>query len=100
MKRILLVIMSAFIFISSNAVFADDVEPVINYNVSVIKNATPAQCTASWDGDISADQEVTTDGDGMQTSTTSPGVMSCTGCAIEQKSGDCVCKTCYSNYSS
>jgi hypothetical protein len=82
----------------SMAVFAGAVEPVISHNVHVVKNATPAQCNASWEGDIAPASAVDDTGAGSQTILTAPGVRSCSSCAIEQASGDCVCKTCYDNY--
>lgn len=98
MKRIYsLIAVCAFALVSLYA-FAEDVEPVISTNVHVVSGATPEQCPASWSGDIGEDQQVGFSGAGEETSNTSPGVRSCTGCAIDNKSGDCVCAKCYDYY--
>lgn len=99
MKHIILSIFATMLFVTTNSVFADDVEPMVNYNVTVKKNVTPEQCPADWNGDAGSDQEIAYNGGGTETDTTSPGVMSCTGCAVDQNK-NCVCKTCYTNYDS
>lgn len=82
--------------VASTSIFADDVEPIIKNNVTVIKGATADQCPSSYKTEGGLDQETVEDGAGMQTDTTSPGVTSCSDCAIQN--GDCVCKTCYTNF--
>lgn len=94
MKRILFVFIMTSGLMLTSAVFA--LPPVVNYNVEVMQNATPAQCN-DWRGQIGPEENSTaaadTSADGLQ-DMGGPGVRTCTGCAVNQ-SGTCVCKTCY-----
>jgi hypothetical protein len=92
------IIVAGLLLVSN--VYAMDVEPVITHNVTVISNPTQGQCKSSWNGQVAAGQQTTYSGAGDQTGITSPGILSCSHCAVDQNSGGCVCKTCYSNYSS
>jgi hypothetical protein len=89
---ILIILTQLLLFISpiSNAV-----PPVINKNVHVIQNATTAQCPTSIRGKVGEANVITYSGIGEQDDESAPGVRSCTGCAIDSQSGDCVCETCY-----
>ncbi len=70
-------------------------EPVISYNVHVLKNAGSGQCNGSWRGRTSPD--VTTHDSGLgQSNTVGAAVSSCTGCKVDPASNDCVCHACYS----
>ena len=100
MKPLLKRIAFYLLLIGSVAAFAASVEPVINYDVHVVQDAKPDQCPASWEGTIGEDQEVRYSGAGQETGITSPGVNSCTDCAIDKASGDCVCGTCYEHFDS
>lgn len=81
-----------------NSILADDVTPpVINYNVHVIKNTNPSQCPSSWNGSISP-ETITNESQYGTSYGTAIGVQSCTGCAFDNQSGDCVCNTCYGYY--
>jgi hypothetical protein len=90
---IMLLILSACMLMSAS-VFA--LPPVVNYNVQVMQNATPAQCS-NWRGQIGPEDNTTASADtaagGLQ-DFGSPGIRTCTGCSVNQ-SGTCVCKTCY-----
>lgn len=96
MRMINLAIVFIMLSFASMTVLADAVEPVIQQNVTVLKNATPDQCPASYKSSGGVDQQTNMDGAGMQTEITSPGVTSCSDCSIVN--GDCVCKTCYTNF--
>lgn len=93
------VMILVFATIAFNVSYADmAVEPVINKNVHVLRGVTPSQCPTSWMGNPgSADINADTSG-GVSNSAVGSGVRSCTGCAFDQASGDCVCATCYDNY--
>ena len=90
MKRALLLFVLYSIFTATMA-FA---EPIVTNNVHVFPNATPTQCTADWNGDSQPIEDEFATGSGGGNIIT-PGMLSCTGCAIDTSSGDCVCKTCY-----
>lgn len=92
----LLISFAILISLLCGQVFAS--EPIISNNVTVVKNATPAQCPASWEGSVAPDQMQVESGAGTSTMLTSPIIRSCEGCAIEPSSGDCVCKKCYDHY--
>lgn len=98
MKKTNVLAIIMVLFLADTAVFADAVEPIIKENVTVRQNATPDQCPSSYDSDSGVDQETREDGAGMQTLDTAPGVTSCSDCSIVN--GDCVCKTCYTNFDS
>jgi hypothetical protein len=91
-------LIALFLVLTYTNSYAIAVEPSINNNVHVLRGVTPSQCPSSWRGnpgtaDIQADT-----GEGMSNSAVGSGVTSCTGCAFDQASGDCVCATCYNNY--
>lgn len=90
--------LTVFLLLSSTATFAYVVAPVINYNVHVLKNATPAQCTSSMESEIGAEITQVDSAYGNNDELTSPGVQSCTDCAIDSQSKDCVCGTCYQHF--
>jgi hypothetical protein len=85
--------------ILSNGVAAVQVvEPVINKNVHVMQNVTPAQCPTSWRGNASATDITNETGRGTSNYQVATGIQSCSGCAFDQASRDCVCATCYDDY--
>lgn len=86
-----------YVFLAStSAVYAiDNIPPSVSQNVRVIKNASPGQCTASWNGQASPEAVEDESGYGDNTGI-AQGVLSCTGCAIQN--GDCVCAKCYSYF--
>lgn len=88
-----------YIFLaSSSLVYAiDNIPPSVSQNVHVIKNATPQQCTPSWNGRAAPETVVDESGYGDNTGM-AQGVLSCTGCAIDSSSNDCVCAKCYSYF--
>lgn len=93
MKRsiICLILMMLSIF---SIVFAQQ-GPMIQNNVHVLQNATPSTCQAAASGRAGPADMVGYSGGGEFSGTTGPGVRSCTGCAVDNNSGDCVCKICY-----
>lgn len=95
MRAIVTLFILGTVLLTSQAVLADP--PDITYDVPVVANATPAQCTSSWRGDASPASGIDISRFGSD-SVEGPGVVSCTGCAIDNSSGDCVCHTCYSYY--
>lgn len=85
-------------FLACHLLYAqDNIPPVISRDVTVIKNATPSQCTSSWNGQANPEIVVNESGYG-DNSEIAQGVLSCTDCAIDSLSKDCVCKTCYSYF--
>ncbi len=69
-------------------------QPMISKNVHVMKNATAAQCTSSYRG--TANPDVTQYNTALgQTDAVGAAVRSCSGCAIDPASHDCVCRTCF-----
>jgi hypothetical protein len=84
-----LIFISVFIFASAWAS-----EPLISKNVHVVQNATSAQCPATWRGTGNPDIAERNTALG-QADVVGSDVRSCTGCAIDKKSGDCVCSKCY-----
>ncbi len=93
MKQLILIIIA---LIGFSSVFSA-VEPAISYNVHVIQNASPGQCQPSMRNDTGPGDTQNNTRFG-QLDTSNPGVRSCTGCAIDSQSGDCVCRTCYTHY--
>ena len=96
MRLLLTITIACCAFLSCQAVFAD--APDISYNVHVRANATPAQCPSSLRGDAQPASGIDISRFGSDL-VEGPGVMDCTGCAIDNQSSDCVCKRCYSFYS-
>jgi hypothetical protein len=88
----LLLILSIFGVVLSCGIAAAG-EPVINYNVHVGHNLP--QCNSTWEGRMGPYSEEILSGIGENAVQTSPVVRSCTGCALNNQSQDCVCKTCY-----
>jgi len=84
--------------ICSTVVFAQgDVEPEVKSNVTILQNATPAQCEAARNADTGP---VDVEGEsslGGYTGTSGPGVRSCENCAVDSQQ-NCVCGTCYYYY--
>ena len=95
--KIRLLIASLLVLTFTNA-YAFAVEPIINNNVHVLKGVTPSQCPSSWRGNPGTTDIQVDSGEGMSNAAVGSGVTSCTSCAFDQASGDCVCATCYSNY--
>lgn len=92
-----LLILQALLF-ATGTLFAEDISPPsITQNVHVLTNTTPANCPSSWNGSIAPDETTGVSGYGIE-SGTAVGVQSCTGCAFDNNSRDCVCKTCYGYY--
>lgn len=71
-------------------------EPIINYNVHVTHNASPAQCSSMWKGQATDVSTQYYSGYGEEYNTTAA-VQSCTGCSYDGNSRDCVCNVCYVN---
>jgi len=93
MKSILKLLIISISFIASASAVA---EPIVTRNVHVIRNATASQCPSSYNGRGSDEISTTVSGAGQNNNIATPGLLSCTGCAVDNTSGDCVCKTCYS----
>jgi hypothetical protein len=98
MKIISLLLASLLTLFFSHMAFAIAVEPVINKNVHVMQNTTPAQCPSSWRGSAASSDITTQSGLGTSNYQMASGVTSCVGCAFDSASRDCVCQTCYNNY--
>lgn len=80
-------------FICSVTYALDNMAPIVNQNVTIMQNSSPAQCTSSWNGKANPAIVQTLSG---SFSGEAAGVMSCTGCALDNQS-NCVCSKCY-NY--
>lgn len=89
MKRILFL---ALLLVTSLA-FAQ--EPIITQNVTVLQNTTAAQCPSSWRGTTQPANQITDTAAGVETGMTGATVRSCEGCAFDDNSKSCICKTCY-----
>ena len=77
----------------ANVLFA--APPTVHYNLQVLQNATPSQCS-DYRGQI-APEENSTEHDspiGGMSMFGSPGIRACTGCSVNQ-AGTCVCNKCY-----
>ncbi len=98
MKTTMSLLFSLFLFIAYSTAFAFAVPPVIQHNVLIIHDASPNQCPSSMQGDMTAEVDNVASAFGGDDELTSPGVQSCTGCAIDQQSGNCVCSTCYKHF--
>lgn len=97
MKSLTRLFFYAFLASSSLVYAIDDIPPTVSRNVHVIQNARPSQCPSSWNG--SASPEIVQDLSGYGNNTgIAQGVLSCTGCAIDASSNDCVCSKCYSYF--
>lgn len=96
MKSSFLSLVLLGIFVTTTA-FAQ--APIISRNVHVVHNATPSQCPSTWNSKgASENVGVVYDTGGGQYNAVNPGIDSCVNCAIDSKSQDCVCGTCYSYY--
>lgn len=85
----------ALLVLTSTA-FAEDVAPpAISKNVHIMRNTTPAQCPASWEGQASTEMFAEASGMGLNTGIPLVGVQSCSHCAYDSKTSDCICATCY-----
>lgn len=95
MKKILII---CFILFFNPLGFAqmNITPPSITHNVTVMQNASPSQCSGSWRGQADPQSATFVSGYGMDTGVTQVGVLSCTGCSLNN--GNCVCNTCYGNY--
>jgi hypothetical protein len=92
MRRFIALMSFSAAFIMWAPVFA--LPPVVNYNVEVMQNATPAQCT-DWRGQIAPEENaVAVSTPAGESTFGSPGIRSCTGCNVNA-SGACICNTCY-----
>lgn len=87
----MLLILTSFLVCSMG--FAQS--PLVRKDVHVLKNATDDQCQAAANGRAGPQDMVGYSGAGEFTGTTGPGVRSCTNCAVDYRTQDCVCKLCY-----
>jgi hypothetical protein len=94
MKYLSFLVILCSLFFKMSSAFAV-VSPVIQHNVSILQNATPAQCRAAQQGRAAPTDVESYSGFGEYTGLSSPGMRSCSGCAVNSQSEDCVCKTCY-----
>lgn len=79
----------------SFAVYAEDFTPPIEQNnVTVLQNANPASCQAAANGEADPAEVVNYSTVGQSGGISSPGIRSCTGCAVDSKA-NCVCNQCY-----
>jgi len=90
---VLFFILAACVFALNGAVAAPGA-PIVTRNVHVVPHATPSQCPSSVESRSSPVGQTDLSRFGSGT-VESPGILSCTGCAIDNASGDCVCSTCY-----
>lgn len=72
-------------------------QPIVTHDVHIMQQASTFQCRGAWRGTSSPDVTESFTGGGSHYAA-QPGVMSCIGCAIDNSSKDCVCRTCYSYY--
>lgn len=71
---------------------------IVSHDVHVLQNATQSQCMNYRGGYAGeADVEAFTSYGGF-TGTSGAGVQTCSDCAIDPNSNDCVCRTCYSYF--
>ena len=68
--------------------------PIEQNNVTVLQNATPVSCQAAQNGRADPAEVVNYSGAGQGGAVSSPGIRSCTGCAVDSKA-NCVCSQCY-----
>lgn len=73
-------------------------QPIITYNVVVKQNTDAAHCPASWGGESGNDILTEVSGQGINDGIDTAGIESCTDCAFDAKTHNCVCKTCYGYY--
>lgn len=92
-----ILILQSLLLLSGSVIAGIITAPSVNRNVHVIQNTTPSGCPRSWNGEIGPEEVSEATGYGMQ-SGTAVGVQSCTGCAFDSKSHDCVCNRCYGYY--
>lgn len=100
MKSLIILILAALILLTFRFSMAQVqliTPPSITHNVVVQQNVQPSQCPSSYRGQTSQRTATVISGYGMDTSVSQVGVLSCTGCIINN-AGDCVCDTCYGNY--
>lgn len=96
----ILILSICFLCISFSApLFAEGMsEPVISHNVPVMQNSSPSQCPTSWRGAVSPEAVTDLSDYGIDTGVEMVGVQSCSSCAFDQTSGNCICGTCYGYY--
>lgn len=92
--RVLTLILCLSTLFCTSTVIAQ--EPIINYNVHVIRNTSPSQCPSMWKGQAGDVSQQYSSGFGEQYNV-SAAIQSCTGCVFDSASRDCVCQTCYVN---
>lgn len=80
-------------FLATNSSAAQDVPPVVQSNVLILRHATPATCQAAQKGS-GPNEDVVTDSAVGQTYGTDVSVRSCTGCAVDNQQ-NCICDKCY-----
>ena len=91
----ILLILQGLLILAIQSAFANYVEPDVERNVHILQNATPTACQAASNGS-SGPQDVTSDTRyGAYNGTTGAGIRSCSDCAVDPTSGDCVCRICY-----
>lgn len=96
MKSLLLFFIFYFTLLASANIYAVEYSPPsITNNVHVITNTTPQQCPVSWKGSAAPETMTVATGQGLDTGVDTIGVQSCTGCAFDSSTRDCVCRTCY-----
>ncbi len=93
--RLLGLFMLMLCLFGSTTVFADDFTPPVEQNnVTVLQNANPTSCQAASSGRADPAEVVNYSSLGQGGAVSSPGVRSCTGCAVDNQS-NCVCAKCY-----
>lgn len=86
-------ILHVFLFISFS-VFAQ--APVnITHDVHVNQGG---QCPSTWRGRVGPEDTANYSSFGEYNALSAPGILSCTGCARDPQSNDCICHTCYADY--
>ncbi len=70
-----------------------DAPPIVQENVVILKNATPATCQAAQNGEGGAEEITQTSPVGEEYGS-EESVRSCTGCSVNNNK-DCVCNKCY-----
>lgn len=96
--KLLQVILISLMLIVNVAYAQGGDEPLISKNVTVIPKGGSGQCTPSWKGRTYPEAETVLSGAGETQAQTGAMLRSCTDCAVDSQSGDCVCGTCYDYY--
>jgi len=93
MKPIFILLILQLIFLSYTKAFAGP--PIVSFNVHVFQHASPSQCSGSWRGRVGPEDVSSYTRLGDVNDLSGPVVRSCTGCAVNSRSHDCVCRRCY-----